>query len=472
MGNCSSPAKAPEKKPEHRPGKPPPAHAGQAKPASAAAAAAPKPAAPAATAPDKKPAEAAPAAPAAADKPKETKTVLLDSGADTGGKSNSRSRDGKHDDSRNRRKERSLKKPLFPPAPPHHEADGQRSPERAQGPENYMRDDERMLNAVKLNDIALLTQVCADKDFEEWIKVAATYAPGTSVNPLMRAVKMSRVACCDVIAKSKGSVALANQRDSNGYTALTVACARGATDLVRCLLQIEGMDVNPVDRHDGRTPLLHTTEPEILQLLAEHNADLFIRDKHGNTILHFFAMYASRGVAIGEGKPRSACPEDLDILKLILDRDMVANVANSTGITAAMVAARFGSPEVIRLLCARGADLALMNQDGETALMLAAINNHASTMKALKECGADLNFSNSYGETALILAVERGEIEPIRYLLEAGVDPTVTDMSGMTAIELAGEEGLQPVIDLFTEFGYEVPEMDDNNDSTKNQTAA
>ncbi|RPA81220.1 ankyrin, partial [Ascobolus immersus RN42] len=85
-------------------------------------------------------------------------------------------------------------------------------------------------------------------------------------------------------------VLLNESRDALGNTALHLAAASGATEIVDILLDQDGLEVDPINRLDGYTPLhisvLYAekdaeTAHELCDLLLDAGADPRVRSKGG-----------------------------------------------------------------------------------------------------------------------------------------------------------------------------------------------
>jgi ankyrin repeat protein len=122
----------------------------------------------------------------------------------------------------------------------------------------------------------------------------------------------------------------------------------------------------------GATPLLFTRGADIVALLLARGADARARSKSGDTAL---MDAATRG--------------DVVAANLLLDKGAEVNVADHRGYTPLLLAAQYDgdAPELIRLLLARGADLAA-SAEGETALSLAAKRGESAVTKLLRENAA------------------------------------------------------------------------------------
>jgi uncharacterized protein len=112
------------------------------------------------------------------------------------------------------------------------------------------------------------------------------------------------------------------------------------------------------------------------------------------------------------------------------------------GFHALGLAAFFGSPEVVRLLVERGADVNAVARNAQirtTALQAAAASSDNESARLLVEAGADVNVAQPGGFTARHAAAANGNEELVRLLLEHGADRTATTDEEKTAADLAAE---------------------------------
>jgi ankyrin repeat protein len=154
-----------------------------------------------------------------------------------------------------------------------------------------------------------------------------------------------------------------------GTTALFPAATTSA-EITRLLLD-HGANPNARAKTDA-TPLLFTQGADVIALLLAHGADVHARSKTGETALMETAI---RG--------------DVAATKLLLDKGADVNIADHRGYTPLLLAAQYDgdSPELVRLLLARGADLNA-TAEGETALSLAAKRGETEVTKVLREASA------------------------------------------------------------------------------------
>jgi ankyrin repeat protein len=123
-------------------------------------------------------------------------------------------------------------------------------------------------------------------------------------------------------------------------------------------------------------------------------------------------------------------------VKLLLDRGADVNAHNQFDATALIWSAN--DPAKASMLIAKGADVNAKTQRGRTPLMVAATCEGCSnTVQLLLSKGADPTVKDSRGHTALHEAAEANEIETMRLLIDKGADPTAADSGGYTPLMTA-----------------------------------
>ncbi|KAH9523572.1 hypothetical protein Btru_040367, partial [Bulinus truncatus] len=185
---------------------------------------------------------------------------------------------------------------------------------------------------------------------------------------------------------------IAAVREGLGHSALSLACTYGQTPVVAALLKsganptlISGM---------GRIPLHDACiggHSESLQLLVD-------------------AMSA----------------DDL-------------NIQDTSGQTAAHLAAFNGEAEILNILILRGAGLTVLDNKGRQPAHLAASRNHLSILQLLFGSGVSLDVQCSSGKSPLHYAAQFGGLETVKFLVERDCDTTIEDKSSNLAAHVAAK---------------------------------
>lgn len=180
----------------------------------------------------------------------------------------------------------------------------------------------------------------------------------------------------------------------------------------------------------------------------------------------------------------------LETVKMLLDAGADPNAHNDREATALHWAAN--SPEKIRLLLARGANLSAKTVEGRTLLhivamqpagagmmrellgaganpnarsitgmtpLFGAVNASLETTKLLLAKGADVNAKSETGATALMMAAFRGD-EAVELLVSHGADVRARTKRGETALANAANRGHLGAVKLLLSKGADVNAMD------------
>ena len=187
-----------------------------------------------------------------------------------------------------------------------------------------------------------------------------------------------------------------NQQDSDGLTALSLACLKRSYLTVKLLLEKKGIDIGSVDYTAGRS-VLHfaavINDSAIVELLLQHGADPALKDRQGGTAV-------LRAVDSGS----------YEVIETMLKSDM----------------------EV---------DLNLWDEDGRGLMHSASVNGHPRIIRLLRENGLGLNTQDKNGSTPLHDASCSGKVEVTEILLDLGADPSIKDKYGRTASTVAWQYG-------------------------------
>lgn len=215
---------------------------------------------------------------------------------------------------------------------------------------------------------------------------------------------------------------------------LLIASENGDVARVEQLLTLN-VDVNAAD-NDGNT-CLHVAavggHQNVIELLNAHGADLFAKNKRGDSLLIPSAFSVNRknlvnylmekGLKFDSIIHETAFKGDLDgVKKCVNDLNIVVNTADTAGNTALHYAAVNGQINVVQWLAQEGkAKITKTNNQRETALFIAAKNGHTETVKwLLLHGGAKITEKDYLGFTALLRAALNGHTETVKWLLLHG----------------------------------------------------
>jgi len=140
-----------------------------------------------------------------------------------------------------------------------------------------------------------------------------------------------------------------------------------------------------------------------------------------------------------------------DRVAALLDADpSLINTYSRDGFFPLGLAAFFGHPETVRLLLARGADVAQVatNPMGISAIHAAVAGRSPEAVRLIVEAGAPINAKQHKGWTALHEVVNKKDLELTRYFLAHGADPKVQNDDGKSAIGLAADQGSTDILKL------------------------
>jgi len=170
------------------------------------------------------------------------------------------------------------------------------------------------------------------------------------------------------------------QDPSSGSTALMLACGYDFADMAKFLVEHDA-DLNLRDKL-GQTALMIAAyrSVELFNLLLSKGADIKVKDQEGRTAL----THAWVGV-LSEEVP-------LDVVETLLNKGADVNEApdrgRAEGYTCLMMAARNNRPDLVTFLIEKGANVNARAKDGKTALALAQEEGHSEMVKLLKVAGA------------------------------------------------------------------------------------
>jgi ankyrin repeat protein len=293
-------------------------------------------------------------------------------------------------------------------------------------------------------------------------------APSSGETPLMTA---ARVGALDVVEALLSGGAGVNAREgSHQQTALMWAVSRGHGPVVRRLIEA-GADVNEAAPNGASALVIaaHSGQGAVATYLLERGAEpdagaagysaLHAAILRGDLVLvqALVAHGANPNAPLAKGTPSRYYSKDYAFNESLV------------GATPFWLAARYGEPEIMRVLAEAGADTRPAMADGTTALMTAIIptrglgtfragdrreryqgpgdvaekgeeEDEALTLRTAAtaiELGADVNAVTDDGETALHLAAALGLTGIVQLLVDSGARLDVRNKRGLTPLGAA-----------------------------------
>uniref|UniRef100_A0A2C9JKF2 Protein fem-1 homolog B n=1 Tax=Biomphalaria glabrata TaxID=6526 RepID=A0A2C9JKF2_BIOGL len=162
----------------------------------------------------------------------------------------------------------------------------------------------------------------------------------------------------------------------------------------------------------------------IVKLLLERNANVNAVGNDGDTAIH-----------------AAVKKENLEVLKLLTERHCDLNVLNAHRLTALMIAVEKGYLDIAGFLCLKGEDVNAAGHKGNTALHLAAKKGKIEMVRLLLRHRGNIDSQNSEGVTAVFIAVNSKSEDMLKLLCLMGADLSIKQNDGATVIIQAAKSG-------------------------------
>ncbi|WP_295855722.1 ankyrin repeat domain-containing protein [uncultured Xylophilus sp.] len=162
-------------------------------------------------------------------------------------------------------------------------------------------------------------------------------------------------------------------RDERGQPGLIVAVREGSARVLRVLLAAPATQVEVRNAQDESPLMIAAIKGDLplVKALIARDADV---NKTGWTPLHY---------AVSTNQP-----QQLDIVRLLLEKSAYIDAESPNGTTPLMMAARYGSEQAVKLLFEEGADPTPRNQQGLNAADFARLADRGSLAAQLDEAVA------------------------------------------------------------------------------------
>jgi ankyrin repeat protein len=324
--------------------------------------------------------------------------------------------------------------------------------------------------AIRTNDLAQLKSLVSAGDVNVRDRHGAT--------PLMYAASVGSVAAVKVLLAAGADAKVKNSFDAT-------ALMWGITNLEKVRLLVDaGADVNARSKQ-GMTPLLiaasNAGSIEIVRLLLAKGADVNSKRDSGAPTAAAVTPDPSDPLAKrrrhsgGEGGytplVAAASANDLEMVRLFVEKGVDVNAESRRGDTALHFAAGAGNLAMVKLLLTKGANVNAATQESIqvrkgpiglnhlTALIYAAPYGTPELVGTLIDAGAQVNAKDIRDMTPLMLAVssETQSPEVVRLLLAKGADVKAKSVLGETSLDWAKKFGNPEVIRLLQEAGAGTP---------------
>jgi ankyrin repeat protein len=130
-----------------------------------------------------------------------------------------------------------------------------------------------------------------------------------------------------------------------------------------------------------------------------------------------------------------------DVVRLMVGRGARLETRDRKGLTALLIAARWGSRKGVGALLDAGARIGAADDIGWNALMWASFKGQTDMAALLLDRGASLEGRDPDGRTPLMLAAKKGHEKTVALLLGRGASLEARGPDGLTASDLALKNG-------------------------------
>lgn len=289
--------------------------------------------------------------------------------------------------------------------------------------------------------------------------------------------------------QTKDNSSFINRLNSQGFTALHLACTKNNVNIVQILLDA-GADITAVNKE--KYSVLHYaaafSNVKIIKMLLDHKVDgksvsLSLEDPNKRTALH---TAVSNGESIDPNlkSPEEPYKRSISVVKTLLDYSAIQgnkeyiNLQDDLGHTALHYAATFHYIPLLTLLLEYGANIDIEDKDGDTPLFNAVEKGDVEAVELIASYRINVqkldpnHHVNTYtGDTALHWAVKKEKIEVVKVLLKLGADVKIQAHDHSTPLSIAEQNGnseiesllLKSLVEKTTGFKHSLDELELSN---------
>ncbi|KAL9239925.1 hypothetical protein vseg_014196 [Gypsophila vaccaria] len=299
-------------------------------------------------------------------------------------------------------------------------------------------------------------------------------------------------------AGSSAVSSLLEAQNSDGQTALHLACRRGCAELVEAILEYKEAEVDILDK-DGDPPLvfaLAAGSPECVRALIKRHANVRsrLRDGLGPSVAHVCAYHGQpdcmRELLLAGTDPngvddegetvlhRAVAKKYTDCALVILEHggSRSMGVRNLKNMTPLHMCVASWNVAVVR----RWVEVATYEEIADAINILSPVGTALSMAAAVKKdhekegrelvrlllaAGADPTAQDAQQRTALHTAAMADDAELVQIILDAGVDVNIRNVHNTIPLHVALARGAKTCIGLLLSAGADYNFQDDEGDN-------
>jgi len=208
---------------------------------------------------------------------------------------------------------------------------------------------------------------------------------------------------------------------------------RGVSNTLEVYQYLEGLNIKPNAISKNGENVLHAVvrkekQADVIRFFLSKRVDANKTDNDGNTPLINAA----------------ASNNDLEIINMLIANVKDINQANKKGVTALAQAIKSNTPEVVKLLIEKGANLEVLDASGDnlSSYLIQSYNpqktqDFESKIKILSEKGYSIETTQKNGNTVYHLAVTKNDVSLLKLVERFKANINSKNKEGMTALHKA-----------------------------------